>query len=178
MSEEILKLDMRDVDAVQSLPPGPVFLLAVGDKEQDVSAIGMFNVYSNDPTIVGIGVRSSRHSYKLLEETGDFSLNLPGKELLEKVIKCGQVSGSKVNKFKEVGLTPLKAKRIKSPVIAECLMNIEVKCTETIDRGDYDHIWYIGKVVHTDIVQNYDRTNALIYRDGEFSLPGKVLKTL
>jgi flavin reductase (DIM6/NTAB) family NADH-FMN oxidoreductase RutF len=97
---------------------------------------------------------------------------------VEQVAKCGYRSGNKVNKFSEVGLTPQPGKRIRSPSIVECPLNIEVKKLEQIDRGDWDHIWYMGKVVHTDIDQDYDRSNTLIYWDGEFRSPGPVLKKL
>jgi flavin reductase (DIM6/NTAB) family NADH-FMN oxidoreductase RutF len=178
MSEETLKLDMGAIEAVMQLPPAPVMLLAVGEKEHNVTTIGMFNVFSVDPTIIGIGIKASRFSYKLLEETEDFSLNVPGKDILAQVIKCGQQSGSKMNKFSEVGLTPQPGKRIKSPSIVECPLNIEVKKLEQIDRADWDHIWYMGKVVHTDVAKNYDRTNALIYWDGEFRTPSPVIKRI
>jgi flavin reductase (DIM6/NTAB) family NADH-FMN oxidoreductase RutF len=178
MTEETIKLDMGTIEAVMQLPPSPVMLLAVGEKEQNVTTIGMFNVFSVDPTIIGIGIKASRFSYKLLEETPDFSLNVPGKDILEQVIKCGERSGSRMNKFSEVGLTPQPGKRIKSPSIMECPLNIEVKKLEQIDRGDWDHIWYMGKVVHTDVAKNYDRTNALIYWDGEFRTPSPVIRKL
>jgi len=161
-----------------SLPPAPVFLLAVGDEEQNVSTIGMFNVFSVDPAVVGIGIKASRHSYKLLEETGDFTLNVPGKDLVDKVARAGFKSGSRLNKFADVGLTPEKGKRVRSPSIAECPLNMEVKVLEVIDRGDWDHIWYIGKVVHTDVAKDFDRSNVLIYWDGEFRAPGPVLRSL
>lgn len=169
---------MGAIEAVMSLPPAPVFLLGVGEKEQNVSTIGMFNVFSVDPTIVGIGIKASRHSYKLIEETGDFTLNVPTKDLVDKVITAGYKSGSRLNKFTDVGLTPEKSKRIKSPSIAECPLNMEVKVLETVDRGDYDHIWYHGKVVHTEVAQDYDRTNVLIYWDGEFRTPSPVIRQL
>jgi flavin reductase (DIM6/NTAB) family NADH-FMN oxidoreductase RutF len=178
MTEENLKLDMGAIEAVMQLPPAPVMLLAVGEKEQNVTTIGMFNVFSVDPTIVGIGIKTSRYSYKLLEETEDFSLNVPGKDILEQVVRCGYHSGSKMNKFSEVGLTPQPGKRIRSPSIAECPLNIEVKKLEQVDRGDWDHIWYMGKVVHTDITKGYDRSNVLLYWDGEFRTPGPVLRKL
>jgi len=175
MTEQAIKLDRGAMAAVMSLPPSPVFLLAVGEKEQNVSTVQMFNVFSVDPTIVGIAIKSSRHSYKLLEETGDFTLNVPGKEMVDKVIKCGFASGSKLNKFSDIGLTAEPGKRVRSPSIAECPLNMEVKVQEVNDRADWDHIWYIGKVVHTDVSPDYDRSNALIYWDGEFRTPGAVL---
>ncbi|NLK24976.1 MAG: flavin reductase family protein [Euryarchaeota archaeon] len=178
MREESIKLDMGTIEAVMSLPPGPVFLLATGEIEQNVSTIGMFNLFSIDPTIVGIGIKTSRHTYKLLEETGDFTLNVPDMSLVEKVVKCGYLSGSRLNKFSDVGLTPEAGKRVKSPSIAECPLNMEVKVLEVNDRNDWDHIWYIGKVVHTDVAKDYDRSSALIYWDGEFRTPGMILHKL
>ncbi|HQD87407.1 MAG TPA: flavin reductase family protein [Methanomassiliicoccaceae archaeon] len=178
MSEEVLKLDMGPIEAVMSLPPSPVFLLAVGEEEPNVTTIGMFNVFSIDPTIVGVGIRTSRHSYKLLEETGDFSLNIPGKNLVDQVVRCGYSSGSRMNKFSETGMTPQPGKRIRSPSIAECPLNMEVRITEVQDRMDWDHIWIVGKVVHTDVIEGYDRTDVLIYWDGEFRTPSPVLREL
>lgn len=173
MSEEV-KLNLGAIEAVMQLPPAPVVLLAVGGDEPNVTTIGMFNVFSVDPTIVGIGIKSSRFSYKLLEESDDFSLNVPGRDLLEQVVKCGKHSGSRLNKFSEVGLTPKPGSRIRSPTIAECPLALEVKKLENIDRGDWDHIWYMGKVVHADIDKDYDRSNVLLYWDGEFWTPEMV----
>ncbi len=178
LREEEIKLDMGTIEAVMSLPPAPVFLLAVGKEDPNITTIGMFNVFSVDPTVVGIGIKASRHSYKLLEETGDFTLNVPSKDMVEAVARCGFISGSRMNKFSEVGLTPEPGKRVRSPSVAECPLNMEVKITEVQDRGGWDHIWIIGNVVHTDIVKDFDRSNALIYWDGEFRTPSPVLKHL
>ncbi len=177
-NEERLKLNISAIEAVMQLPPAPVMLLAVGEKEQNVTTIGMFNVFSVNPPIVGIAIKTSRFSYKLLEETKDFSLNVPGKDLLEQVIKCGQETGSRENKFSEVGLTPRPGKRIKSPSIAECPLNLEIRKLEQIDRGDWDHVWFIGKVIHTDVTKDYDRSDVLVYWDGEFRTPGPVIRKI
>ncbi len=55
---------------------------------------------------------------------------------------------------------------------------MEVKITEVADRADWDHIWVIGKVVHTDVAKDYDRSNTLVYWDGEFRTPSPVLRKL
>ncbi len=172
------KLNVNATDAIMCLPPSPVLLLAVGGDTPNVTTMSMFNVFSIDPAIVGIGIKSSRYSYKLLEETADFSLNIPGREILDKVIKCGETSGSKLSKFSEIGLTPVKGKRISSPTILECPLNIEVKKLDQTDRGDWDHIWYYGNIVHTDVDDKYDRSNYLTYGDGEFRTSGPILKRM
>lgn len=176
MEKGVLKVDLNPTLAAMSLPPQPVVLLAVGEKEQNVTTVGMFNVFSMQPVTLGVGIKVSRFSYKLLEETPDFSVNIPGKDLLLTVIKAGEKSGSTINKFVDLGLTPVPGKRIKSPVIKECLINIECRKKDVIEVGD--HVWFLGEVVHTDIVENYDKSDALLYWDGEFRTAGDVITTL
>lgn len=173
------KIDTDNMSSVQLLPPAPVVLVAVGDKEgkeRNIISVGMFNLFSQKPPLIGIAVLTSRQSYKLLEEGPDFSINIPSKGMIDQVILCGTKSGKNMDKFKETGLTAIPGKRIKSPKIEECLINIEVKKRESFEKGD--HTWYIGEIVHTDVTKDYDRSNALLFWDGEFSTSSKVLKKL
>ncbi|HSV42852.1 MAG TPA: flavin reductase family protein [Methanomassiliicoccales archaeon] len=176
---ELEKIDVQHMEAIQMLPPAPVVLVSVGDRdgnEKNIIAVGMFNLFSLKPPILGIAVMTSRQSYKLLEENDDFVINIPGKDLIDAVLVCGSTSGKKVDKFKETGLTAEPGKKVKSPKIKECLMNLECKKLESFEKGD--HTWYLAKVVHTDAVVNYDRRKALLFWDGEFSTGGTVLKKI
>lgn len=176
---EVDKIDVQHMEAVQMLPPGPVVLVSVGDKEgkeSNIITVGMFNMFSLKPPIIGIAVMTSRQSYKFLEENDDFVINIPGKDLLDAVLICGQTSGKKVNKFTEAGLTAEPGKKVRSPKIKECLMNIECKKLESFEKGD--HTWYLAKVMHTDAVVDYDRGNALLFWDGEFRTAGPVIKKI
>lgn len=174
------KVDLDHMGAVMSLPPAPVVLVGLADEEgkrNNIITVGMFNVFSVRPPIIGIAVTTARHSYKLLEENDEFTINIPGKELLEKVIACGEKSGADTDKFKLAGLTAVKGKRTKAPRIAECLINIEVKKTRSFEIGD--HTWFLGDIKHTDIVEKYNRNDALLYWDGEFwTAAAKPLKVL
>jgi flavin reductase (DIM6/NTAB) family NADH-FMN oxidoreductase RutF len=173
------KIDVDNMSSVQLLPPAPVVLVGVGDKEgkeRNIITVGMFNLFSQKPPLIGVAVLTSRHSYKLLEECPDFSVNIPSKNMIDQVLLCGTKSGRGVDKFKEAGLTAIPGKRIRSPKIEECLINIEVKKLESFEKGD--HTWYIGEIVHTDVTKDYDRSNALLFWDGEFSTSGKILKKI
>ncbi|MBN1109544.1 MAG: flavin reductase, partial [Methanomassiliicoccales archaeon] len=68
--------------------------------------------------------------------------------------------------FQLTGLTAVKGKRTKAPRIAECLVNIELRRTQSFEVGD--HTWYLGEIKHTDIVQDYDRSKALLHWDNEY----------
>ncbi|OPY32414.1 MAG: FMN reductase (NADH) RutF [Methanomassiliicoccales archaeon PtaU1.Bin124] len=171
------KIDVQHMDAVQMLPPAPVMLVSVGDKEgkeRNIITVGLFNLFSLKPPILGIAVMTSRQSYKLLEENDDFVINVPGDDMLDAVITCGTKSGKKTDKFAEAKLTPVPGKKVKSPAIKEALMNIECRKLESFEKGD--HTWYLAKIVHTDATTDYDRSNALLYWDGEFRTAGSVLK--
>ena len=170
------KVDLNPTLAAMSLPPQPVVLLAVGEREKNVTTVGMFNVFSMQPVTLGVGIKVSRFSYKLLEETPDFSVNIPGKDMIQTVIRAGEMSGAKINKFSDLGLTPVPGKRIRSPVIKECLINIECQKKDVIEVGD--HVWFLGEVVHTDIVENYNKKDALMYWDGEFRTSSDVIGTI
>ncbi|MEM2178234.1 MAG: flavin reductase [Nitrososphaerota archaeon] len=49
-------------------------------------------------------VRPSRYTHKLIEETEDFTINVPKKGMKDIIDFCGSVSGREVDKFKEKNL--------------------------------------------------------------------------
>ena len=98
---------------------------------------------------MGIGVRPERHSHCLIRETGEFVVNVPPERLLENVDYCGMVSGREVDKFEATGLTRAPASLLKTPIIAECPINIECRVTQIIPLGSHD--LFLGEVVAVQI---------------------------
>jgi len=72
-------------------------------------------------------VRPSRHTYRLIEETGEFTVNVVPPQLKEVVQYCGTVSGRDHNKFKEKQLTAIPSKKVNVPIIKECLLHFECR---------------------------------------------------
>jgi flavin reductase (DIM6/NTAB) family NADH-FMN oxidoreductase RutF len=70
-------------------------------------------------------VRPSRYTYELIEETGEFTVNIVTPQLKEVVQYCGTVSGRDHNKFKEKKLTAIPSKKLKTPIIKECILHFE-----------------------------------------------------
>lgn len=115
-----------------------------------------------------------RYSHELFHRSVDFSINFPPKELVEEAIFCGERSGKDVNKFEETGLTAVKGKKIDTPIIEECLVNLECRKVQVIDTGD--HTWFIGEIVCAQSTEDYDRERALIYWAGEFRTIGAIIR--
>lgn len=99
-----------------------------------------------------IMVHPARYSHKLIEESGEFVINIPTAEIVEQSLFCGIRSGRSVDKFKETKLTPVPAKHVKAPLIKECVINIECKVVEAIKPEYSAYTFFFGKAlaIHAD----------------------------
>ncbi|MEM3730458.1 MAG: flavin reductase family protein [Candidatus Bathyarchaeia archaeon] len=97
------------------------------------------------PPLVAISIAPRRHSHTLIEETGDFVVNIPTMDILRQTFFCGIVSGRDHDKFKEAGLTPLPAKKVKAPIIKECVAHLECKLHSKFPTGD--HTIFVGEII-------------------------------
>jgi flavin reductase (DIM6/NTAB) family NADH-FMN oxidoreductase RutF len=166
-----MKREISLKDGRLEFPAFPVVLVTVGE---NIIAIGLIHVFSFTPPKIGIGVHPKRHSHQLLEKIKDFGVNIPTKELVEKVNICGTVSGRSVDKFKETGLTKMKPKIIKSVLINECPVNLECDKVERLSfKGSHD--WFVGEVVATHKEENYEREKALSYWVKEYRVMGDLV---
>ncbi len=100
---------------------------------------------SFDPPLVAISVSPRRYSHRLIEETKEFVVNVPTIEIARETLFCGRVSGRKHDKFKETPLTALPAKKVKAPIIKECVAHLECKLVQKVATGD--HTVFVGEVL-------------------------------
>lgn len=110
----------------------------------------VFNISIAEPVIVGIAVRPQRYSYELIRDSGEFVVNLPTVDIIDKVMACGRCSGRDVDKFATVGLTAVPATLVRPPLIDECPVNLECRVTSLTRIGDHD--LFTGEVLaqHVD----------------------------
>lgn len=140
-------------------------LLASKDKDGKPNAMtigwGTIGIIWGKPIFVVL-VRPSRYTYDLIEVTDDFTVNVPPPELSDEVLFCGTVSGREHDKFAEKGLTALEGKKVKSPIVQECVIHYECKVVHKNDvlkeklaseiissaysGGDFHRI-YFGEIV-------------------------------
>ena len=137
------------------LPILPLALVtSVGkDGKPNIITVGAVAYMSRKPPVVGVGIYPFRHSYTLIDETKDFAVNIPTLKLLWATDFIGTgPSGKTLNKFEATGLTPIKAAKIKSPLIKECPVNLECVLQQKLIVGtSKSHTWFIGDVVATHV---------------------------
>lgn len=100
---------------------------------------------SMKPAVVGISIAPSRYSHGLIADTKEFAINIPTRDIVKQTLYCGRVSGRSVDKFKQSKLTPIPARKIKPPLIKECIAHLECRVTQQLSIGD--HTLFIGEVV-------------------------------
>ena len=115
------------------------------DGEPNIITLAWVMPTSIEPPLVAISIRPERHSYGLIEETREFVVNIPTMKILKETLFCGRRSGRNYNKFKETGLTPFPAKKVKSPIIKECVAHLECKLHSQFTTGD--HTIFIGEII-------------------------------
>lgn len=166
------------------LYPLPVVLVTVVDAKgnENVLTIAWTGTINSDPAMVFISVRESRYSYHMIEETGEFVINLTTKELAKATDYCGVRSGRDENKFEIMKLTKKPAKYVKASLIEESPVNIECRVTKKENLGS--HTMFMAEVlaVHADRkymdVKNsfsLERAEPIVYSHGQYYSLGERL---
>ena len=85
--------------------------------------------------MVYISVRPERYSYHMIEESGEFVINLTTEKLAYATDFCGVRSGRDVDKFRKLNLTKEKAQFVSAPMIGEAPVSIECRVREVKELG-------------------------------------------
>ena len=108
------------------LEPGPVVLVSTALRGQtNIMTMSWHTMMEFDPPLIGCILSDRNYSFSILKKTRECVINIPTLEIAEKVVACGNTTGSKINKFDTFGLTPKPAKYVAAPLINECYANLE-----------------------------------------------------
>ena len=93
-----MKKILSPVDLVYPLP---VVLVTCSDKQgnNNIITIAWTTNLSRKPVCLGITIGKTKYSVKLINETMEFAVNIPSKNLLEKIEQCGFTHGKNIDKF-------------------------------------------------------------------------------
>jgi len=123
------KLEKYIAETVKRLEdPGLLLVSTNRHGKSNVMTIGwgLIGMYWRKPVFM-VAVRPSRYTHKFIEDSGEFTVNVP-KEGMDEVVKhCGEVSGREHDKFSECKLDLQKAKEVKVPVIKQCKIHYECR---------------------------------------------------
>ena len=152
------------------LEPGPVVLVTTHDGGKDnVMTISWTMVVDFTPRFA-ITTGPWNHSYAALRRTKECVIAIPTVDLIDPVVGVGTCSGADTDKFARVGLTPAKAKRVRAPLIAECVANIECRVVDIVKK--HDIVVLEGVAAWVDATRKETRTLHAV-GDGTFIVDGR-----
>ncbi len=118
------------------IEPGPVTLVTTASgRKRNIMTLTWTVVMDFTPKI-GIVTGSWNHSFRALMETGECVIAIPSVDMAETVVGIGTCSGADTDKFRTFGLTAVKAKSVKAPLIAECIAHIECRVIDHVAKHD------------------------------------------
>lgn len=126
--------------------PAPAVVISAGEGDNaNLITLAWVGRLVSEPPTVAIGVRPSRHSYKLIEDLQEFAINIPFDNRVYDMDYCGMTTGKKTDKWKDLNLTKMAAKHIRVPLVEEFPINIECKVVKKVEIGS--HTIFFGEVL-------------------------------
>ena len=123
--------------------------------------------------------------HHLIQESGQFAINLPTEALVRSVDWCGVKSGRDVDKFAACGLHAAPGTVLTDcPILEESPVNLECRVTQVIPLGSHD--LFLAEVVACDVDESLldesgklclEKAKLIVYSHGDYLALGKKLGT-
>jgi flavin reductase (DIM6/NTAB) family NADH-FMN oxidoreductase RutF len=138
----------KRLSAKPLLYPMPAVMIAAahGD-ERGLFTAAWIGMVSGTPPTIGVAIRSTRNTLRLIEASGEFTVNIPSVGMEAAVDFCGIVSGREADKFAAAGLTAEPSSIVSAPLVAECPFSVECRVVEIHPMGEYRLV--MGEIVET-----------------------------
>ncbi|MFC1943241.1 flavin reductase family protein [Chloroflexota bacterium] len=162
-----MKIDPRDTDNTEfyrlfssAVVPRPIaWVSTIGENGIfNLAPFSLFGIISSTPALIYISIGRKRDGQKKdtlvnIEFSKDFVVNIVNEDLAEAMNQSSTAYPSDVNEFKEVGLTPVKADIVTSPMLAESPVSMECQQFNIMEFGDLPRrsSVVIGEVVRVHI---------------------------
>ena len=167
------------------LAPAPPALVSCGTMEEhNVLTAAWTGIVNSEPPMTYVSIRPQRHSHSIIQEKGEFVINLPTEAIVKATDLCGVKSGRDVDKFALAGLTAEPSNLVAAPGIAGCPISLECKVREVTHLGSHD--MFLADIVAVDVDPKYvdekgalhmEKAGLLAYAHGAYFGLGKQLGT-
>ncbi|MCL6471875.1 MAG: flavin reductase family protein [Firmicutes bacterium] len=142
------------VTGLIGLLPLPLALITVANKNEvpDVFTASWIGVLCPDPLYIGVGIDAANYAHELIEDNGEFTVNVMPEGFIKEMDLLGRISGRDVDKFEEARLTAHPSKEVKAPTILEASVSIECRVQEVLRLGTHD--FYVGRALITYVEES------------------------
>lgn len=160
----------------QLLEPGPVVLVTTAQKQKtNVMTMSWHTMIDFMPPILACVISDENFTFDLIKRSKECVINIPTEQLADKVVKVGNVSGRKMDKFAKFNLAHEPATRVAAPLLSECYANLECKVIDMKMAAKYN--LFILEVVKAWIRPTKKRPRTIHHQgNGIFAVDGRIIK--
>jgi flavin reductase (DIM6/NTAB) family NADH-FMN oxidoreductase RutF len=148
--------------------PRPVGWISTMSASGDLnlSPYSFFNMFASNPFLVWFSSDGEKDSVAFARETGEFVVNLAGRDLVSKMVASSVDSPRGVSEFGYAGLTPEPSRLVKPPRVKEALAAMECKVTEIMTPRTWSGAECSAIVVAGEVIGVHVDDSVLV--DGRF----------
>jgi flavin reductase (DIM6/NTAB) family NADH-FMN oxidoreductase RutF len=173
MKKTVRKVNLPLDKIRKYLEPGPIVLVSSRWKDRNnIMTMGWYTVMEFSPALIGCFITGENHSFEMIKKSGECVINIPTVDMIDKVIKIGNSTGTDFDKFEKFGLTAQKSQKVDAPQIRECYGNFECKVVDKHLLPKYS--FFILEVLKARVKASPKYPRTVHYRgEGIFMVSGK-----
>jgi flavin reductase (DIM6/NTAB) family NADH-FMN oxidoreductase RutF len=140
--------------AYRLIAPRPTIIVTTKSNNGHVNAapFSFTMPVSINPPLLAFASVPKHHTFKNIDETGEFVVNIPNEDMLAKLWITGEKFPEEVNEIEQAGLTQTESSKVSPPKIDECIAHMECKVHWIKDAGDHKLI--VGEIIHADVAKD------------------------
>ena len=181
------KYEYVNLQAGTLLNPTPVVLVSCAAKDnpekKDMVTLAWAGTINSEPPMVSVSVRKERYSHDMIQESGEFVVNLVDEDMCKAVDFCGVRSGRDVDKSSATGLRYCRAEGMDiAPAVEGAPASLSCKVQQVIELGSHD--MFLGEIVAVRVRKDLldekgslhmEKARLVAYSHGLYHELGKVM---
>jgi flavin reductase (DIM6/NTAB) family NADH-FMN oxidoreductase RutF len=158
------------------IEPSPVVLVTTRDRKGNANVMTASWIVMMDftPPLIGLSLGPWNHSYTTLRRARECVIGIPGVDLISRVVGIGNCSGSDTDKFAAFKFTPAPAEKVRAPLLAECLHNLECRLVDSRMVGKYN-FWVLEAIAAWENPTRKERRIFHAHGNGLFHVQGRTI---
>jgi flavin reductase (DIM6/NTAB) family NADH-FMN oxidoreductase RutF len=108
------------------LTTNPVMVITTIDKKGNINTAA-FGAHMRIGRTLLVAIYPGHHTYDNIKATGEFVVNVPGKDMFESIMVVSRDYSGGVNELEKSGLTAIPSLQVKPPTIAEYKGSVECR---------------------------------------------------
>ncbi len=122
-----------------------VLITAAHNGQRGVMTINMLAGVTFAPPRACISLGHHSHTRSLIEQSGEFAINVVSPGQMELAKQVGRTTGHKIDKYKAFNVEITEATILNCPLVKQAHTTLECKVVNSVELGN--HTLYIGEVV-------------------------------